>query len=47
MSRIGKQPIAIPKGVKAIVHGDDDPVVVVITVKKAAAEAAEGDAPAA
>jgi large subunit ribosomal protein L25 len=39
--------MTLPKGVKAIVHGDDDPVVVVITVKKAAAEAAEGDAPAA
>ena len=39
--------MTLPKGVKAIVHGDDDPVVVVITVKKAAAEAAEGDAPTA
>ena len=39
--------MTLPKGVKAIVHGDDDPVVVVITVKKVAAEAAEGDAPAA
>ena len=39
--------MTLPKGVKAIVHGDDDPVVVVITVKKAAAEAAEGDAPGA
>ena len=39
--------LALPKGVKAIVHGSDDPVVVVITAKKAAAEAAEGDAPAA
>ena len=39
--------MTLPKGVEAIVHGDDDPVVVVITVKKAAAEAAEGDAPAA
>ena len=39
--------LALPKGVKAIVHGSDDPVVVVITAKKAAAEAAEGEAPAA
>ena len=39
--------MTLPKGVKAIAHGDDDPVVVVITVKKAAGEAAEGEAPAA
>ena len=39
--------LTMPKGVKAIVHGNDDPVVVVITVKKAATEAAEGEAPAA
>ena len=39
--------LALPKGVKAIIHGSDDPVVVVIMAKKAAAEAAEGEAPAA
>ena len=39
--------LALPKGVKAVIHGGDDPVVVVITAKKAAAEAAEGEAPAA
>lgn len=39
--------MTLPKGVKAIAHGDDDPVVVVITVKKAAGEAAEGEASAA
>ncbi len=39
--------LAMPKGVKAVVHGSDDPVVVVITAKKAATEAAEGEAPAA
>ena len=39
--------MTLPKGVKAIAHGDDDPVVVVITVKKAAGEAAEDEAPAA
>jgi large subunit ribosomal protein L25 len=39
--------LTMPKGVKAIVHGNDDPVVVVITAKKAAAETAEGETPAA
>ena len=39
--------LALPKGVKAVVHGSDDPVVVVITAKKAAVEAAEGETPAA
>ncbi len=39
--------LALPKGVKAVVHGSDDPVVVVITAKKAAVETAEGEAPAA
>ena len=41
--------ITFPKGVKPIVHGDDDAAVVVITVKKVAAEEAEGEeaAPAA
>ena len=40
--------MTFPKGVKPVVHGDEDAVVVVITVKKAAAETAEGEeAPAA
>ena len=40
--------LSYPKGVKPVMHGEDDPVVVAITVKKAAA-AAEGEeaAPAA
>ena len=37
--------LSYPKGVKPVMHGEDDPVVVAITVKKAAAaEGAEGDA---
>ena len=40
--------LTYPKGVKPVVHGDDDPVVVAITVKKAAAEeGAEGEGEAA
>ena len=35
--------IVMPKGVKPVMHGSDDPVVVAVTVKKAAA-AAEGEA---
>lgn len=37
--------LAMPKGVKAIVHGSDDPVIVVIAAKKAATEGAEGETP--
>ncbi len=39
--------LTYPKGVKPVMHGDDDPVVVAITVKKAAAEGAEGEGEAA
>ena len=40
--------LTYPKGVKPVVHGDDDPVGVAITVKKAAAEeGAEGEGEAA
>mgnify|MGYP003593351899 CR=1 FL=1 len=39
--------LTYPKGVKPVMHGEDDPVVVAITVKKAAAEAAEGEGEAA
>lgn len=39
--------LSYPKGVKPVVHGDEDPVVVAITVKKAAAAEGEDAAPAA
>lgn len=39
--------LSYPKGVKPVMHGDDDPVVVAITVKKAAAAEGEEAAPAA
>ena len=39
--------LSYPKGVKPVMHGEDDPVVVAITVKKAAAAEGEGAAPAA
>jgi len=39
--------LTYPKGVKPVMHGDDDPVVVAITVKKAAAAEGEEAAPAA
>ena len=39
--------LSYPKGVKPVMHGEDDPVVVAITVKKAAAAEGEEAAPAA
>ena len=39
--------LSYPKGVKPVMHGEDDPVVVAITVKKAAAAVGEEAAPAA
>ena len=39
--------LTFPKGVKPVMHGEDDPVVVAITVKKAAAAEGEEAAPAA
>ena len=39
--------LSYPKGVKPVMHGEDDPVVEAITVKKAAAAEGEGAAPAA
>lgn len=39
--------LSYPKGVKPVMHGDDDQVVVAITVKKAAAAEGEEAAPAA
>jgi len=39
--------LTYPKGVKPVMHGDDDPVVVAITVKKAVAAEGEEAAPAA
>ena len=39
--------LTYPKGVKPVMHGEDDPVVVAITVKKAAAAEGEEAAPAA
>ena len=38
--------LSYPKGVKPVMHGEDDPVVVAITVKKAAAAESEKTAPA-
>jgi large subunit ribosomal protein L25 len=39
--------LSYPKGVKPVMHGEDDPVVVAITVKKAAAAEGEEATPAA
>ena len=39
--------LSYPKGVKPVMHGEDDPVVVAITIKKAAAAEGEEAAPAA
>jgi large subunit ribosomal protein L25 len=39
--------LSFPKGVKPVMHGEDDPVVVAITIKKAAAAEGEEAAPAA
>ena len=39
--------LSYPKGVKPVMHGEDDPVVVAVTVKKAAAAEGEEAAPAA
>ena len=39
--------LSYPKGVKPVMHGEDDPVVVAFTVKKAAAAEGEEAAPAA